>query len=189
MNLNVKCGEKTIGKRVKSPIDILNLGQYFSGFYESLSLPLFYNKDNHFNMTDSFQKFIDEIDTCILWEPLNSKYPDIGCISIPDKVKDIKEFPMSTLLAVLPVTNLQPMKSSSWVGGPLYSACLTLAVATTIGLCVKKRKTVSKMGSCCGGCWTCCHGRHSDGVERDSPESTSYCCVNPETRNPNILSN
>ncbi|XP_052685257.1 uncharacterized protein LOC128165085 [Crassostrea angulata] len=37
------------------------------------------------------------------------------------------------------------------------------------------------MGSCCGGCWTCCHERHSNGVKRDSPGSTSYCCVNPET--------
>lgn len=32
LNLNVKCGEKTIGKRVKGPIDILSLGQGCSRF-------------------------------------------------------------------------------------------------------------------------------------------------------------
>lgn len=88
LNLNIKCGEKTTGKRVKSPIDIVNLGQGCSGFYGSLLLPPFYNRENHFNMTDFCQNFIDEIDTCTLWEPLNSKYPEIGYISIPDKLKD-----------------------------------------------------------------------------------------------------
>lgn len=73
------------------------------------------------------------------------------------------------------------MKFSSWMGSPWFYVCLILALAIVIGLCVKKRKNVRKMGSCCGGCWTRCHEIHSDGVERDSPGSTSYWCVNPET--------
>lgn len=129
-----------------------------------------------------FSRIFITFHTCTLLEPLNSKYPKIGYISIADKLKDIKEFTMSTLMAELPIINLQPMQSSSWVGSPWFYVCLTLAVAKKIGCCVKKRKTVRKMGSCCGGCWTRCHWRHSDGVERDSPGSTSYSCVNPETR-------
>lgn len=55
-------------------------------------------------------------------------------------------------------------------------------MAIAIGLCVKKRKIVRNMGSCCDGCLTRCRERHSDGVERDSPGSTSYCCIDPEAR-------
>lgn len=183
LNLNVKCGENTIGRTVKSPIDILSLGQGCSGFHGSLLLPPFYNKENHFNMTDSFQNFIDEIDTCTLWEPLNSKYPEIGYISIPDKLKDIKEFPLNTLMAELPVTQLQPMGSSNWVGSPWFYVSLALAVIFMLGICIKKRKTVRKMGSiCCGGCWSRCRRRDGDGGEKDSSKGTSYCCVNPEMR-------
>lgn len=91
---------------------------------------------------------------------------------------------MNSLMAEFPVINLKPMKSSFWMGSPWFYVCLTLAVAITIGFCVKKRKTVRKMGSCCGGCWTRCHGRDSDGVERDSPGSTFYCCVNPNQLQP-----
>lgn len=53
---------------------------------------------------------------------------------------------MNTLMAELPVINLQPMKSSSWVGSPWFYVCLTLAVTITIGLCIKKRKTIKKVG-------------------------------------------
>lgn len=60
---------------------------------------------------------------------------------------------------------------------------LTLVVIFTLGICIKKRKTLKKMGSfCCGGCWTRCRKRDSDGGERDSLTRTSYCCVNPEAR-------
>lgn len=90
--------------KVKSSIDILSLGQGCSGFHGSLLLPPFYNKESNFNMTYSYQNFIDKIDTCTLWEHLNSKYPELGYISIPDKLKDIKEFPMSTFMTELPVT-------------------------------------------------------------------------------------
>lgn len=133
-------------------------------------------------MTDFFQNFINEIDMGTLWEPLNSKYPEIGHISIPDKLKDIKEFPLSALMAELLINNLRPMKFSSWMGSPWFYVCLILALAIVIGLCIKKGKTVRKLGCCCGGCWTRCHGRPSDGGERDSPGSTSYSCVDPEAR-------
>uniref|UniRef100_K1QGS7 Uncharacterized protein n=1 Tax=Magallana gigas TaxID=29159 RepID=K1QGS7_MAGGI len=39
-----------------------------------------------------------------------------------------------------------------------------------------------KLGSCCGGSWTRCHGRPSDEVEKDSHGSTPYSCVDPEAR-------
>lgn len=56
-------------------------------------------------MSDSFQNFIDGINTYTLWDPLNIKFPGMGHIKIPDKLKDIKVFPMDTLMAELPVNN------------------------------------------------------------------------------------
>lgn len=94
---------------------------------------------------------------------------------------------MSTLLAKLPVTKLQPMgyDQIEWRVLGFYVG-LTLAVIFTLGICLKKRKTVRKMGSiCCGGCWLRCRRRYGDGGEKDSSKGTSYCCVNPET-NQNI---
>lgn len=84
-----------------------------SGFHGSLLIPPYYNRESQFNMSDSFQKIINDIYTYTLWDPINLNYPDIGHIKIPDKLKDIKVFPMTTLMAELPVdSNLQPMESS-----------------------------------------------------------------------------
>lgn len=61
-------------------------------------------------MSDSFQNFIDEINTYKLWDPLNINFPGIKHIKIPDKLKDIKVFPIDTLMAELQINNnLQPM--------------------------------------------------------------------------------
>lgn len=90
---------------------------------------------------------------------------------------------MNAVMAELPVTNLQPMKSSSWVGSPWFYVCLTLAVTITIGLCIKKRKTIKKWGGiCCSGCWTGCRKRGSDGDQKGSSKDTVFGCENPEKR-------
>lgn len=156
--------------------------QRFSSFHGSLLLPPFYNRKNQFNITDSFQNSIDEIDTCALWKPLNSKYLEIGRIKIADKLRDIKEFNMSTLMAEISVTKLQPMRSSNWVENPWFYVGLILTVILTLGVCIKKRKTVRKISTIfCGGCWSRSCRRDGDGGEKDSFKGTSYCCVNPET--------
>lgn len=41
LEINVKCGQNTQNKKIKSPIDILSLGQGCSGFHGSLLLPPF----------------------------------------------------------------------------------------------------------------------------------------------------
>lgn len=43
--------------------------------------------------------------------PKNTRYPEIRQIKIPDKLNEIKVFPMNALLAELPVTHLRPMSS------------------------------------------------------------------------------
>lgn len=64
---------------------------------------------------------------------------------------------MNALMAELPIINLQPMTSSPWVESPWFYVFLTLAVTITLGLCIKKRKTIKKWGGiCCGGCWSGC---------------------------------
>lgn len=85
-------------------------------------------------------------------------------------------------MAELPINNLQPMKSSFWVGSPWFYVCLILALVIVIGLCIRQYKNIRKLGSCCGGSWTRCHGRPSDEVEKDSHGSTPYSCVDPEAR-------
>lgn len=68
-------------------------------------------------MSDSSRNFINDIDTYTLWDPNNLKYPDIGHNKLPDKLIDIKVFPLYTLMAELPVnSNLQPMEFSTLVG-------------------------------------------------------------------------
>lgn len=113
---NVKCkqNENKQNRNVESSIDILSLGQ--------------------FNMTKSFQIFINEIDPCNLRDLLTTRHPEISHITIPDKLRDVKVFPMNTLMAELSVTNLQPMKSSSWLRSFWFDVVLTLATVKLIGL-------------------------------------------------------
>lgn len=93
------------------------MGQGCSGFHGSLLLPPYYNRESQFNMSDSFRNFIDEINTYTLWDPLNIKFPGIEHIKIPDKLKDVKDFPMNTLMAELPInSDLQTMESLPSVG-------------------------------------------------------------------------
>lgn len=113
--------------------------------------------------------------------------PLLGLDKIKKYQTNFKEFPMSTLMAELPVTKLQPMGWSNWVESPWFYVGLTLAVIFTLGICIKMRKTVRKMGSiCCGSCWSRCRRRDGDGGEEDSSKGPSYCCVNPETSNQTI---
>lgn len=64
-------------KTINIMIDVLSLGQDCSDVYGSLLLPPYYNLESQFNMTDLFQNFNYQIDTCTLWEPLSTEYPDI----------------------------------------------------------------------------------------------------------------
>lgn len=112
--------------------------------------------------------------------------PLLGLDKIKKYQTNFKEFPMSTLMVELPVTKLQPMGWSNWVESPWFYVGLTLAVIFTLGICIKMRKTVRKMGSiCCGSCWSRCRRRDGDGGEEDSSKGTSYCYVNPETQTSN----
>uniref|UniRef100_K1S455 Uncharacterized protein n=1 Tax=Magallana gigas TaxID=29159 RepID=K1S455_MAGGI len=69
----------------------------------------------------------------------------MGRIKIPDKLKDIKVFPMDTIMAELPVDNeLQPMESLlGWELGSLwFDVFLILAIMVIFGICIMKRKTI-----------------------------------------------
>lgn len=115
--------------------------------------------------------------------PKNTRYPEIRHIKIPDKLNNIKVFPMNALLAELPVTHLRPMASSSYVWSTWFYVVFILAVTITLGLCIKKLKIIKKLGGiCCGGYRSGCRKRGSDGDEKDSSEDVSYCCVNLEKR-------
>lgn len=68
-----------------------------------------------------------------------------------------------------PITYLKPMESSSWVGSPWFFVVLTLVLTITLGLCMKKRKTIKKLGGiCCGGCWSGCRKSDTDGDKKGS---------------------
>lgn len=118
-------------------------------------------------MSDSFQNFIDGINTHTLWDHLNIKFPGMGHIKIPDKLKDIKVFPMDTLMAELPINDeLQPMESLPWVGSLWFYVFLILAIMIVFGICIMKRKTIKKLGYKCRGCWSGCRKRVVTGMRK-----------------------
>jgi hypothetical protein len=63
LNVTVKYNQKVSIQIVKSPIDILNLDLGCSGHHGSLLLPVYYNEETHYNVTNSFQNFLDELQT------------------------------------------------------------------------------------------------------------------------------
>lgn len=134
-------------------------------------------------MSYSFQNFIDGINTYTLWDPLSIKFPGMGHIKIPDKLKDIKVFPMDPLMAELPVNNeLQSMESLPWVGSLWFYVFLILAIIIVFGICSMKRKTIKKLGYKCRGCWSGCRKRGGDGDEESSGRD-NLSGVNPDQRN------
>lgn len=134
-------------------------------------------------MSDSFQNFIDGINTYTLWNPLNIKFPGMAHIKIPDKLKDIKVFPMDTLMAELPLNNeVQPMESLPLVGSLWFYVFLILAMIIVFGICIMKRKTIKKLGYKCRGCWSGCRKRGGDRDEESSGRNV-LSGVHPDQRN------
>lgn len=105
---------------------------------------------HHFNLTDSPPSYINEIDTCTLWDDFNQVYPEIIQIEVPKKLKDIKIFPMNALMAELPNLNLLPMKSvKAWIDTPWFYIIMTLVVILLFGYCIKQRRTIKMLGLKC----------------------------------------
>lgn len=81
LEVNIKCGQYTKTHSGKTPMDILSLGQGLSGCHGLLLLPPYYNRDSQFCMSDSFQNFINEVNTYTRWDPLNITFPGIDHIN------------------------------------------------------------------------------------------------------------
>lgn len=91
-------------------------------------------------MTDTFRKFINEIDKCTLWNPLNTKYSEISHIKIPYILKDFKVSFINQLMAELPVnTSIQSIMVMV-MGNPWFYVFLTLAVTMSLGYVSRKVK-------------------------------------------------
>lgn len=89
----------TQSRKVKSPIDSLILDKvariYTGHYYYHHSI----TDQGQFNMTASFQKFINEIDTSTLWDPLNNRQPEITCSLEIGNLRNIKVSPINALMA------------------------------------------------------------------------------------------
>lgn len=147
LTINVKCGQKVSSKTTNPPIDILTLDLGCSGHHGSLLLPPYYNKETHYNMTNSFQDFLNELQTNSLWEQFNQRFPQKTKYKIPPKLKNIKEFPIDTLLAELPEEQLVSMKTSPWVGSPWFYitiASMGFFLLILIGKLIRNRDKVKK---------------------------------------------
>jgi hypothetical protein len=147
LNVNVKCGKEVSIQTVKPPIGILNLDLGCSGHHGSLLLPPYYLKETNYNITNSFQSFFNGLQTNTLWDQFNQRFPQTTKYDIPPKLKNIKQFPMDTLLAELPEVRLISMKIPSWIESPWFYITIvstSLVIMALIFKLMKNREKVKK---------------------------------------------
>jgi hypothetical protein len=85
LKMNIKCGQKVSSTLTKSPIDISTLDLGCSGHHGSLLLPPYYNRETHFDMTESFRNFLNGIQTNTLWDQFNQRFSQATKYNLPLK--------------------------------------------------------------------------------------------------------
>jgi hypothetical protein len=112
LTLNLLCNTTQSTIVTKPPLDIITLNATCAAHDAHFSLLPYYHKESKYNMTDAFTVLLQKYSTEVVhvWEPFDRHIPS-GNLTIPPKLKDMKEVPLDKLISELKDYNLslEPM--------------------------------------------------------------------------------
>lgn len=106
----------------------------------------FYNKESTFDLSPSFDKFVKNFHfkRIDLWNSFNKHFPKVQKVSLPEKLKSIKDIPIRNLINEMSLEKIKSMPHEEWLQSPLFYLAICLALFCLICIIIKFRKTISK---------------------------------------------
>lgn len=101
---------------VDPPIQVVRLGMACSATTDTLTLPPYYHHESKYDISNSLDQFTYRFNasTVKMWEPFHTALPNFTISDLPQKLKNIKDIPMDSLIAELRSINIAPKSSDDW---------------------------------------------------------------------------
>lgn len=138
-------------------------------------LPPFFNKESTFDLSPSFDKFVKNFHfkRIDLWKSLNDQFPKIQTVSLPEKLKSIKEIPIQNLINKMSLEKNKSMPHEEWLQSPWFYLSICLALFCFICIFIKFRKQISKRCKTTKNKWSVKFKGRENYVSKPPSESAS----------------
>lgn len=135
----------------------------------------FYNKESTFDLSPSFDKFVKNFHfrRIDLWKSFNEQFPKVQTVSLPEKLKPIKEIPIQNLINEMSLEKIKSMPHEEWLQSPWFYIAKCLALFCLICIIIKFRKQISKRYKTTKNKWSVKFKGRENSVSKPPSESAS----------------